>query len=278
MIARRIGELWGNLIRLDIRHQLARARISFLVGLASIDEGSVGEAVQTRSGETEFGPARAIGLENGLRSLEPGQEASYHVTLLADISGAGRTQSSDPDGRMRLLVRPRPDIHLPVVEVLPFPVEGTIVTGPGLQDQVVGLPKALHHTRWPVVAGRKLVRHAPDEADLQAAARVDVDHSHFLSHAHGLAPVGDRVAENEQPGPFRLAGKNTHDDRTSRVKVGRRLVVLVDHNLKAQLFGDYPLVNITVVEVGPDLRVVIAVGKRDSDRVVLFRIGQSAIS
>src|SRR2546425_8831892 len=222
MIARRIGELWGNLIRLDIPHQLARARISFLVGLASVNEGSIGEAVQTRSGETEFGPARAIGLENGLRSLEPGQEASYHVPLLADISGAGRTQGSDPDWRMRLLVRPRPDIHLPVMEVLPFPVEGTIVTGPGLQDQIVGLPKTLHHARWPMVAGRKLVRHAPDKADFQTAVRVDDNHSHLLGHSHGHAPVGERVTENEQPGLLRFAGEKVHDDRTSRVRVGRR--------------------------------------------------------
>src|SRR2546425_875391 len=140
MITWRISELWRNLIRLDVPHQLACARISFLVGLAGVNEGSIGEAVQARRGETEFGPAWAIRLENSLRSLEPGQEASYHVTLLADISGAGRTQGSDPDWRMRLLVRPRPDIHLPVVEVLPFPVEGTIVTGPGLQDQVVASP------------------------------------------------------------------------------------------------------------------------------------------
>src|SRR2546422_9559875 len=54
-------------------------------------------------------------------------------------------------------------------------------------------------------------------------------------------------------------------------------MVLVHHDLEAHLLGDLPLVDEAMVEVGADLRVVVAVGELDPDGVVLFRVGQQVI-
>jgi hypothetical protein len=128
-----------------------------------------------------------------------------------------------------------------------------------------------------MVTGRDLIRDAADKANLQAAARVDIDHSHLFSHAHRLAPIGDRVAENEQPSLFRLAGKDAHNNRAGRVEICRRLMMLVDHELEAQVLGNHPLVDIAVVEIGPELRIVITIRERNPDRVILLGIGQQVI-
>src|SRR2546425_9278070 len=203
MITGRAGELRRDLVGLQVPHQLARPGIAFFVGLAHVDQRRVGEAIERGRGQSQLGAPLAIRAEHVLRAVEAGQEAGDDVALLADGPRTARAQRGDPDRRVRLLVRPRPDVHLPVVEVLALPVEGAVVARPRLHDQIVGLPEALHHTGRPMISGRYLVWDAAHEPALQAAARVDVDHRHLLGHAYGLAPVRDRIAENQDA---RLAG------------------------------------------------------------------------
>jgi hypothetical protein len=178
---------------------------------------------------------------------------------------------------VRLLVRTRPDVDLPVVEVLALPVERSVVAGPCLDDEVVRLPEALHHLGGSVIACRHLVRHAAHEAALEPAARVHVDHGHLLGHAHGLAPVGDGIAEDEQARLARLAREDAHDDGTAGIEVGRGLVVLVDHDLEAHVLGDLPLVDEAVIEVGTELGIVVPIGQLHPDGVVLLCIGQQVV-
>ena len=204
VIAGRAGELRGHLVRLEVPHELARARVAFLVGLAGVDECRVGEAVERGARQSQLGPAITVVVEHGLRALEARQEAGDDVALLADLPRAARAQRGDPDRGMGLLVGPRPDVHLAMVEVLALPVERAVVARPRFHDQVVGLPEALHHARGAMIARRHLVGHAAHEAAFEAAARVDVDHGHLFGHAHGLAPVGDGIAEDEQAGLARL--------------------------------------------------------------------------
>ena len=151
------------------------------------------------------------------------------------------------------------------------------MAGPRLHDQVVGLPEALLHPGGSMIAGGDLVGHAADESALQATARVHVDHRHLFGHPHGLAPVRDRIAQDQQPRLARVARERAHDDRGGRVQVRRGLVMLVHHDLEAEVLGDLPLVDEAVVEVGADLGVVVAVGQLDPDRVVLALVGQQVV-
>ncbi len=163
------------------------------------------------------------------------------------------------------------------MEVLPLPVERAVVARPRLDDEIVGFPEALHHPGRPVVPRRHFIGHAAHEPALEPPARVHVDHRHLLGHPHRLAPIGDGIAEDQQPRLPRLAREHAHDDGAARIQVGRRLMVLVHHDLEPHLLGDLPLVDEAVIEIGADLRVVVAVGQLHSDGVVLPGIGQQVI-
>ena len=178
---------------------------------------------------------------------------------------------------MWLLIGTGPDVDLTMVKVFALPVERPIVTRPGFEDQVIRLPKALHHARGSMVAGRHFIRHTAHKADLKASAGVDIDHGHLFRYAHGLTPVGNRVAENQQPGRFGFTGEDAHNDGAGRVEIGRGLMVLVHHDVEPQFLGNQPFVDKAVIQVGADFRVVVAIGEGDADRVVLFRIGQEMI-
>ena len=277
MIAGRAGELERHLIGLHIPHQLARSGIAFLIRLARVHQGGIGKTIQAGRGKAEFGPARPISIKHLFRPVEAGQKTGHNSAALPDRLGRARTEGRDPDGRVRLLIRPGPDIDLTMVKVFALPVERPVVTRPGFENQIIRFPKALHHARGPMVAGRHLIWHATHKADLQASAGVDIDHGHLLCHPHRLAPVGNRVAENQQAGGFGFTGEDTHDDRAGRVEIGRGLMVLVDHDVEPQLLGNQPFVDKPVIQVGSDFRIVVAVGEGDADRVVLFRIGQQMI-
>src|SRR5437660_9026075 len=170
MIAGRARELRGHLVRLQVPHQLAGARVTFRVGVAGVDERRVGEALARSTRQSQLGPALTVAVEYRFRALEARQEAGHGVPSRAHLARAARAQRGDPDRGMGLLVRTRPDVHLAVVEVLAFPVEGPVVARPRLDDQVVRLPETLHHVRGAMVAGGHLVGHAADEATLEAPA------------------------------------------------------------------------------------------------------------
>jgi hypothetical protein len=50
VIARRARELRRHLVRLEVPHELARAGVAFLVGLAHVDERRVREAIERQLG------------------------------------------------------------------------------------------------------------------------------------------------------------------------------------------------------------------------------------
>src|SRR5262245_57401023 len=144
MIARGARVLRRNLVRLDVPQELARTRVAFLVGVSRVDQSGVGEPIERRRREPELRSAVAIGAEDRLGAVPSGQEARDHVALGAHVASAGGTERSDPDRWMGLLVRPRPDVDLAMMEVFALPVEGAVVTCPRLEDEIVRLPEALH--------------------------------------------------------------------------------------------------------------------------------------
>jgi hypothetical protein len=107
---------------------------------------------------------------------------SDNVLLLQYIRGAlaqharvGLAGGRAPDRRMRLLPRPRPDVHLPVVEELALPVERPVMGGHRLDDEIVRVPEAVHYADRVLVGCRELVRHALDEPHVEASERDDID-------------------------------------------------------------------------------------------------------
>ena len=136
-----------------------------------------------------------------------------------------------------------------------LPVERTVMAGHRLQDQVVRFPETPHQFGGVGVGGGDFERHAFDEAHLDAAARNDVEHRIFLGNADRVVAIADRHAEREEPHLFRLTRQYCHRDRAHRVGASRGRVVLVGHDVDAELVAQRPLVEIAVIEIGADLRV-----------------------
>ena len=133
---------------------------------------------------------------------------------------------------MRLLIGARPDVDLPMMKEAAFPAKRSVVRGPRFQDQIVRLPEALAHPQRARVGRGNLVGHAAHEADLDSSARQIIDHRHLLGHAHGLAAVGDRIAEQQQSRAAGLARQHAEHDRRGGVEAGRGLMMLVEHEVQ----------------------------------------------
>jgi len=61
---------------------------------------------------------------------------------------------------MRVLIRPGPDIDIPVVEETPFVTDRTIMIGPSLDDEIDRLPLPLVHAHGIAVGRQHLIGHA----------------------------------------------------------------------------------------------------------------------
>ena len=109
---------------------------------------------------------------------------------------------------------------------------------------------ALVHAHGVAVGREDLVRHAAHESGFEPAMREHVDHGHLLGDAHRLAAVGDRIAEDEKPGLLGEPRQGSQHQRSGGVDAGRGLMMLVEHDLHAFVFGDQPFVDVAVVERG----------------------------
>ncbi len=140
-----------------------------------------------------------------------------------------------------------------------------------LDDEIVRLPVALHDADRVLVRDRKLVRHALDEAHVEPAAREHVDGRKLLGAAQRIGPVADRIAEHEEPRMLRLARQHRErHDRGAR-HAGRGRVVLVHHDVQAELVREPPFVVVPMQQVGSDPRVLLGIGKIDPQRAVMLR-------
>ncbi len=250
-------------------------RAALLVGLAGGAEREIAPAVGRRLRAVRGLPVLAVAVEHRLGAAEPGEERCGDVFLLGQDLGRGGRGHGHPDGRVRLLVGARPDVDLAVVEIASLPVERPVMGGPRLHDQVVRLPHAVGHPHRVRVLRRQLERHAADEAALEPAARNDVDHRHLLGDARRLAPVGQRVAQHQDAGVLGDARQDRRHQRHRRHRAGGGLVVLVQHDVQAELVGDLPLVDAVVVDVGALDRIVVRVREDHPD--VLQRVGRRQV-
>ena len=116
-------------------------RLGLRVGLGRMTQRQVGELVGARLGQPLLGAALAVGVDQLLGPLVGRQEAGERVLVIGHPGHVVQAGAGDPDRRVRLLVRPRPDVDVAVVPEAPFPVE-RLGRRPGLQDQVVRLLEA----------------------------------------------------------------------------------------------------------------------------------------
>ena len=88
----------------------------------------------------------------------------------ADLGSGLGIAGGRPHPRVRLLPRPRPDVHVAMREVLAFPAERSVVVAERLLDQIDGFPVALDVVHGVRVVRRHLGAARLHEADLEPPA------------------------------------------------------------------------------------------------------------
>ena len=233
------------------------AALALGLRLADADDAQIGEAVRPGV-EARLRRAVPVGAIDHRGVHVARVQRRDDIALAGDALGGAGARYRHPDRRMRLLPGARPDIHLAVVVVPALPVERPVMGRHRLDDEVMRLPEALLEFGRIGVGGVDLEGRALDEAHLHPAAADDVEHGVFLGHAHRVHAVADRHAEAEQAGLFGLARQDRHRDGADRGGAGRRGMVLVHHDVEAEPVAERPFVEIAVVEVRADLRVIDA--------------------
>ena len=183
----------------------------------------------------------------------------------AHLGGAARVAGGGPHTRMRPLVRPRPDVHVPVAEVLALPAERAVVASERLLDQVDRLPVPLLVVDRLYIGACHLGAAGLDEAYLEAATQDRVGGGVFLGHAHRVRPQGDERAEAQHPHILRLPRQDAGDHRVGadhRVDAG---MVLDADDVHAEFVAERELIQYLVEQVGRAGRVAIAVGQAGPD-------------
>ena len=155
--------------------------------------------------------------------------------------------------------------------------ERAVVVGPAFDDEIERLPVALVHPHRIAVRRQNLIRHAAHESRLQAAVGEHVDHRHLFGDAHRLPPVGDRIAEDQETRLLAQAGERRQHQRRGGIDAGRGLMMLVEHDLHAFLFGDQPFVDVAVVQRRAFGGIVDAIGQRHPDRRIAVHRRQIGI-
>ena len=148
---------------------------------------------------------------------------------------------------------------------------------PGLDAEVDAFPQPLERLGRVGVGGEDLIGHAAHEAGIEPAARDHVDHRHFLGDAHRVGAVGHRVAEDADARPLGLAREDRGRERRGDVGAGGGLVMLVEHDVEAELVGEHVLVEVAMVEVRADLGIIVLAGNAHPDRIDGVEVGEVGI-
>src|SRR2546429_4067354 len=104
----------------------------------------IGEAIGARRGRARCHVALPVGVverAGGVATAERGHD----VALSPEQPGLIAVPGGGPNRRLRLLHGPRPDVHLPVMKILAFPIERLVMARHRLDDEVVRFPEAVHY-------------------------------------------------------------------------------------------------------------------------------------
>ena len=197
-------------------------------------------------------------LHDGLGHLVAvvGEVAEHVVHLGRPAPRLHRAGAGNPDRRMRLLDRPRPDVD--VALLVEAAVEGErVLLLPGAQDEVVRLVVALAQlARVGAVGVGGVHRRAHREAGDQPAARDAVDHGELLRHARRRVIEREAVAEHAD----RRAGGAPRQRRGDQVRrrhqaVAVGMMLVAADRIEAALRRVFELVEELVVHAVRALRV-----------------------
>ena len=171
---------------------------------------------------------------------------------------------------MRLLIGPRPAVDVFKVIILALEGEGAGL-GPGLHDEIVRLLEALVGFRRVHAGGIILGPDAAHEAGDEAAGGDVVEHGEFFGDHERIVEQRQRAAEHGDLAARRAARERAgHDARDRHQAIGVLVVLVHAHAVEAGGVGEFELVEIAVVKLVADLRIVIGIGQSHPGGVVLL--------
>jgi hypothetical protein len=172
---------------------------------------------------------------------------------------------------MRLLERPRPDVHVAQLGVLAIERED-LRPAPGLHDQVVRLVVLLAQGgRRHAVAEVGVHGGAHREARDEPAAGQAVQHGELLGDARRRVVESDAIAEDDDAAVLRPAGEGgRHQVRRGHQAVGVLVVLVHADAVEAHLGGELQLVQVLVVDLVSLRRVVQVARHVHPDAAVLL--------
>ena len=273
-IARRVGEAVINVEAsvVEVVHVRRVVLLRLLVGLRHGDDLREAEAVriQLLALLRHHFPV-AVGNLLARDVSEVRKEAVLVIVIGAEVVGLDRSAAGNPNRRMRLLQRLRPQVHVTQLGVLA--VEREHVFGlPGLDDQIVSLVILLANRRGNFAVAEVGIHRGSDrEARDQPSARNHVEHREFLGDANRRIVKRYRIPEHHQVGVARAPREGGRHDIRRRHQAVCILMMLVDAEpVEAHRVGVFQLIEVVVVEAMTDFRIVQIARDIDPHAVILL--------
>jgi len=243
----------------DAGQVLASNFLGLLLGLVHVNLPQVGHVLGPGV-VAELGGGLMVKLEGLLGGFQLGGQEDQGIGLLGGpLHRLNADGGGNPDGRMGLLQGPHPGIDVAIVVVLALPAPGA-GGGPGLDKEVVGLLEPLAVEVGRRVMGITLASATSDKAGHQASVGDHVDHGKLLGKPQGVVPDGEDIAQDDYLGLVGDAGQDGSADVGDALHTEGSAVVLVEHEgIEAHFLGVHLLVQVTVVEAGANVGVVVLV-------------------
>ena len=139
---------------------------------------------------------------------------------------------------------------------------------PRLEHELVGFLESLPVVGRLGVVGDAFAAGTAHPAGHEPAPRDQVDGRQRLGQPQRIVPDRDHVAEQDDLGLFGLTGQNRRFDVHDPAHAERRRVMLVEHqHVEAHLLGVELFVEIAVVKVGPEHRVIAPIAHHQVQHV-----------
>src|ERR1039458_4526322 len=123
-----VHELGGNLVVLQVPLELSGSGLAGDVVLTDKDQSEISELLRSRRRQAGVEGTPAVAFEYTIGTLHAVEDGRHRVAPLAHLrrrrGGLGRY----PNRRMGLLVGAGPDVDLPMLEVITFPAERTVMS------------------------------------------------------------------------------------------------------------------------------------------------------
>ncbi len=241
--------------------QLAADRDALRVGVADIAQRGIGETVGAGRRQPRFLPCLAIGIEGALRSLRPAQHQRVDIAAPPQLGRGLGIAGRRPELRVRPLIRPGPEVDVPVGVVLALEADRPVMRGQRQFDDVDRLPEAVDEADRVGVARHHLAVARFDEADFEAAARDHIGGGVFLGDAHRVRAHRNQRAERQDADVLGLAGGDAEHHRA-------RAIEAVDAGMMLdRLVAQQMLVEAFLEQIGGNLRVAIFVRQAGAHRL-----------